>query len=75
MMVHEAEQIPMQDGESRGPRRTAWPDFVPEEMAERFINENQQVEKVVAAELEQIDEEEKKEGVVNSVADDGRLAW
>ena len=72
----------------RPARRTAWPDFVPEEMAERFLNENQQVQKVVGAELEQIDEEEKKGGEAGvgivmradsegatHVGQDGRLAW
>ena len=55
MMVHGAEQItPNESGQSR---RNAWPDFVPAEMAERFMNENVQVENVVKAELEPIEEE------------------
>ena len=37
--------------------RNAWPAFVPAEMAERFLNENTQVEKVTNAELEPILEE------------------
>ena len=55
MMVHGAEQIT--SNESGQPRRNAWPDFVPLEMAERFLNENEQVEKVTKAELEPIEEE------------------
>lgn len=56
MMVHAAEQ--MSEPEPGVAKRNAWPDFVPSEMAERFIHENEQVEKVVHAELEPIDEEE-----------------
>ena len=63
-------------------RRNAWPDFVPNEMAERFLNENEQVNKVVQAELEPIIEEEKNRSNIASPpkndapkADDGRLAW
>ena len=55
MMVHGAEQItPTEAGQAR---RNAWPDFVPVDMAERFLNENEQVDKVVNAELEPIQEE------------------
>ena len=55
MMVHGAEQItPTEAGQAR---RNAWPDFVPVEMAERFLNENEQVDKVINAELEPIQEE------------------
>ena len=56
MMVHAAEQ--MSEPEPGVAKRNAWPDFVPTEMAERFIHENAQVEKVIQAELEPIDEEE-----------------
>lgn len=56
MMVHGDDQITA--GENAAavgmPRRTAWPDFVPGEMAERFLQENLQTEKVIKAELEPI---------------------
>ena len=45
MMVHGADQVTPQ--EAGVARRNAWPDFVPNEMAERFLNENEQVNKVV----------------------------
>ena len=39
MMVHGADQItPTEAGQTR---RNAWPDFVPVDMAERFLNENE----------------------------------
>ena len=58
MMVHVADQLT--PSESGVARRNAWPDFVPSEMAERFLCENEQVNKVVQAELEPIIEEEKQ---------------
>ena len=59
MMVHGADQVtPVETGIAR---RNAWPDFVPNEMAERFLNENEQVDKVVKAELEPIEEEFKQQ--------------
>ena len=47
MMVHQTEQLLVDSETGDRPKRTAWPDFVPEQMATRFINENQQTEKVV----------------------------
>ena len=56
MMVHGNEQVG--ESEPGQQKRSAWPDFVPEQMARRFMHENEQVEKVVHAELEPINEEQ-----------------
>ena len=65
MMVHSAEQ--MSSDNSAHARRSAWPDFVPAEMAERFIVENQQTDKVVNAELEPIAEENQGVNIQSSI--------